>query len=87
MIFNALILSVLLFSGNPFTVDAAPETEHNLSFPLGRNWQCVISPGPDLYPRYIADRLGVEYRDGRSVMGEFFQHHETYVAFGLWIEL
>lgn len=57
MIVHTLILSVFLFSGNPFTVDAEPEANTNLSFPLGRSWQCVISPGSDLYPRYIADPI------------------------------
>ncbi len=32
-------------------------------------------------------RLGVEYRDGRSVLGEFFQYDETYIAWGFWIDL
>ena len=31
-------------------------------------------------------RLGLEYRDGRSVIGEFFQDRETYWALGLWVD-
>jgi hypothetical protein len=29
-------------------------------------------------------RIGVEYRDGRSLIGEFFNQRETYFGFGLW---
>lgn len=32
-------------------------------------------------------RLGVEYRDGRSLIGEFFQQRESYFGFGLWIDI
>ncbi|MFQ5779321.1 MAG: DUF1207 domain-containing protein [Nitrospiria bacterium] len=32
-------------------------------------------------------RLGVEYYDGRSVMGEFFQDDERSIALGLWLSL
>jgi hypothetical protein len=32
-------------------------------------------------------RLGLEYYDGRSPIGEFFQEHERHLAFGLWIDL
>jgi hypothetical protein len=32
-------------------------------------------------------RFGLEYRKGRSVIGEFFQSRESYIAFGLWIDL
>jgi hypothetical protein len=32
-------------------------------------------------------RLALEYYDGRSQIGEFFQDDETYVAFGLWIDI
>lgn len=31
-------------------------------------------------------RFGVEYRDGRSIIGEFFQDKETYWALGLWVD-
>jgi len=31
-------------------------------------------------------RFGIEYRDGRSIIGEFFQDKETYWALGLWID-
>ena len=31
-------------------------------------------------------RLGVEYRDGRSIIGEFFQDKETSWALGLWVD-
>ncbi len=32
-------------------------------------------------------RVGLEYYDGRSPIGEFFQHDERHLAFGLWIDL
>ncbi|MFW5975560.1 MAG: DUF1207 domain-containing protein [Desulfosalsimonas sp.] len=32
-------------------------------------------------------RTGLEYRDGRSVIGEFSRHDETYWTWGLWIDL
>lgn len=32
-------------------------------------------------------RIGVEYRNGRPVIGEFFRNQESYYAAGLWMEL
>ncbi len=32
-------------------------------------------------------RLGLEYYDGRSQYGEFFQNKETYASIGLWMDL
>jgi hypothetical protein len=32
-------------------------------------------------------RVGFEYYDGRSPIGEFFQYRERHLAFGLWIDL
>lgn len=32
-------------------------------------------------------RLGLEYHDGRSWIGEFFQDDERYLSFGLWLDL
>ena len=32
-------------------------------------------------------RLGVEYRNGRSILGEFFFRDETYVSLGLWCDI
>lgn len=32
-------------------------------------------------------RIGLEYRKGRSVIGEFFQSRESSIAFGLWLDL
>lgn len=32
-------------------------------------------------------RFGVEYYRGRSVLGEFFQNHETSLSFGFWWDL
>ena len=32
-------------------------------------------------------RLGLEYRNGRCLLGEFFFRNETYISLGLWIDL
>ncbi len=32
-------------------------------------------------------RIGMEFRDGRSVIGEFSRNNETYWAWGIWIDL
>jgi hypothetical protein len=32
-------------------------------------------------------RLAVEYYEGRSQIGEFFQDDETYLSFGIWIDI
>lgn len=32
-------------------------------------------------------RLGFEYYDGRSLIGEFFQERERHLAWGLWLDL
>lgn len=32
-------------------------------------------------------RLGIEYYDGRSQMGELFQFNEKYISLGLWMDL
>jgi hypothetical protein len=32
-------------------------------------------------------RIGLEYRSGRSVIGEFFQSRESAIALGLWLDL
>jgi len=32
-------------------------------------------------------RIGLEYGKGRSVIGEFFQSRESYLSFGLWLDL
>ncbi len=32
-------------------------------------------------------RFGLEYRNGRSLLGEFFFQNETYVSLGLWCDL
>jgi hypothetical protein len=53
--------------------------EENLCVQLG-----VVLPGAG---RGAAWRVGLEYYDGRSTIGEFFQERERHVAFGLWLEL
>jgi hypothetical protein len=42
-----------------------------------------VLPFDDIGRRY---RLGVEYYRGRSMIGEFFQDNETYVALGTWLD-
>lgn len=32
-------------------------------------------------------RFGVEYYNGRSVLGEFYRYDESYLAFGMWFDL
>ena len=32
-------------------------------------------------------RFGLEFRDGRSLLGEFFQHQERHLALGFWMDL
>lgn len=32
-------------------------------------------------------RLGFEFYEGRSLLGEFFQRKEKYISFGLWIDI
>jgi hypothetical protein len=32
-------------------------------------------------------RFAVEFRNGRSVIGEFFQQDERYISFGMWLDL
>lgn len=32
-------------------------------------------------------RLGIEYRNGRCILGEFFQETEEYVSIGVWMDL
>jgi hypothetical protein len=32
-------------------------------------------------------RFGIEYYDGRSQLGEFFQQHEKYFSLGLWLDI
>lgn len=47
--------------------------------------QCgLLLPAPQS-PRTL--RVGLEYRDGRSVIGEFSVHEEAYWAVGIWIDL
>ena len=43
-----------------------------------------VLPFDDIGRRY---RFGVEYYRGRSMIGEFFQDNETYVALGAWLDL
>ena len=53
--------------------------DQNLSFQLG-----LLLRAKGIVRDY---RIGVEYYDGRSQIGEFFQDDETYVAFGIWIDI
>jgi len=53
--------------------------DENLSVQLG-----VVLPGAG---RGGSWRVGLEYYDGRSVIGELFQDREQHLAFGLWLEV
>jgi hypothetical protein len=53
--------------------------EENLCVQLG-----VVLPGAGRGGKW---RVGVEYYDGRSTIGEFFQERERHVAFGIWFEI
>ena len=44
----------------------------------------LIFPAKDLSRNY---RLGIEYYNGRSHFGEFFQDYEKYLAVGFWFNL
>ncbi len=56
-----------------------------------RDWEADVTvqtgfvlPARRVFRTY---RLGVEYRDGRALIGEFFLQDESYWAFGLWMDL
>ena len=44
----------------------------------------VVLPRDDIGRRY---RFGIEYYSGRSIIGEFFQDRESYLAAGIWWDL
>lgn len=50
--------------------------EENLTVQMG-----LVRPGRRTW------RLGLEYYDGRSTIGEFFQERERHLAWGLWLDL
>jgi hypothetical protein len=54
------------------------------------DWQAdiTVQAGIVLAAKRLArtHRIGIEYRDGRSLIGEFFQAEESYWAFGLWVD-
>jgi Protein of unknown function (DUF1207) len=61
------------------------------SFTQERDWHGstaaqigFVLPLDDIGRRY---RFGVEYYRGRSMIGEFFQDNESYVALGVWLDL
>jgi hypothetical protein len=43
-----------------------------------------VFPGPGRAPTW---RVGFEYRNGRSIIGEFHEYDESYLAFGIWVDL
>ena len=53
--------------------------DDNLTVQVG-----IVRPGAG---RGGAWRLGVEYYDGRSALGEFFLEEEQHLAVGLWLDL
>jgi hypothetical protein len=54
-----------------------------------RDWEAELSAQVGLkLPSESRDwRLGVACYDGRVPIGEFFQHEERYLAFGLWLDI
>ncbi len=54
-----------------------------------RDWKMDVS----LQTGYRIDtigktwRFGVDWYSGRPPIGEFFQHTETYLGFGLWVDI
>jgi hypothetical protein len=53
--------------------------DENLTLQVG-----VVRPGSGGRGNW---RLGLEFYDGRSQIGEFFQEHEQYLAWGVWLDL
>jgi hypothetical protein len=53
-----------------------------------RDWKVttVLQVGFELPTGRGCYRLGLEYLEGRSPLGEFFFHDESYLAFGLWFD-
>jgi hypothetical protein len=54
-----------------------------------REWDVnvAIQGGLVLPTHGHAWRVGVEYYNGRSWIGEFFQDDESYISFGIWLDL
>jgi hypothetical protein len=54
-----------------------------------RDWDInvTLQSGLVLHADGHAWRFGVEYYDGRSWLGEFFQNDESYASLGLWVDL
>jgi hypothetical protein len=54
-----------------------------------RDWDinATIQGGLVLRDGRRAWRVGIEYYDGRSWIGEFFQDDESYVGLGIWLDL
>jgi len=51
------------------------------------NWTVQLGLVHHRAGRGVPWRFGVEYYDGRSVIGEFFQEHERHFAWGVWFDL
>jgi hypothetical protein len=54
-----------------------------------RDWQVDIAAqtGLLLHSAGRKVRLGIEYYDGRSTLGEFFQYDEKYISLGIWMDI
>lgn len=54
-----------------------------------RDWQIDIAAhvGLLLHSAGRKVRFGVEYYDGRSPIGEFFQYDEKYICLGIWMDI
>jgi hypothetical protein len=72
------------FCGQPYAaVDLSlfGDEDYTPDLSVQAGWEWVAD-----CPRLSSWRLGVEYYDGRSPFGQFFQRHEQYVGFGLFFD-
>jgi hypothetical protein len=76
MLWNRRLAPFAAFDVSVYEED---DWEENLCVQLG-----VVRPGAG---RVGSWRVGLEYYDGRSPIGEFFQDRERHMAWGLWLDL
>jgi hypothetical protein len=87
LVYGASYESPQILAGNRMALYLASDTSHfqedqwtpNLTVQGG-----LVYPVPSLGRRY---RIGGEYYQGRSQIGEYFESQERYMAFGFWFDL
>jgi hypothetical protein len=54
-----------------------------------RDWQPTLTVQAGVFMPHLerVRRIGIEYHDGRSSIGEFFRSDEQHLAVGIWLEL